>query len=124
MMNLVSVAQVGDAVYAARVRTYLLLKRPIQKPNDLHRLYAVCESARFQAARLEELLDQKFFNEEEQAIIQRGKNQSTATKAKNATKKEYRYATALEAIIGWFKLDDHEERLDEIFKYILEKCGE
>lgn len=124
MMNLVSIAQVGDAVYAARVRTYLLEAQPYQKPNALHKKYAACESARFQSAVLEELIALDFFEEQEFDIIKRARNQSTQTKAKNATKKEYRQATALEAIIGFFQLEQNEIRLDEIFEHILKKCGE
>lgn len=124
MMNLVSIAQVGDAVYAARVRTHLLKLQPFAKPNALHQKYAVCESARFQAMCLEHLFRIDFFDEDELSIINRAKNKSTQTKAKNASKEEYRLATALEAIIGFFKMDQDDKRLNEIFEIIDEKCGE
>ena len=123
-MNLVSVAQVGDAVYAAELRTHLLRQEPYLKPNDLHRAYSWFESARFQAQVLSELIDESFFDEEEIALLKRARNQTTQTKAKNATKKEYRYATALEAIIGSLTLEARDARLDMLMSRILEKCGE
>ncbi|MFC3899418.1 ribonuclease III domain-containing protein [Aliicoccus persicus] len=124
MMNLASIAQVGDAVYAARVRTHLLHLSPYSKPKALHQKYAMCESARFQAKCLVYLIDIAFFNEDELDIINRAKNKSTQTKAKNASKEEYRFATALEAIIGYYKLEQNDDRLNEIFEIIYEKCGE
>lgn len=123
-LNLVSAAQVGDAVYAARLRTYLLKEQMFLKPKDLHRIYARLESARFQARMLEFLIEEQFFNDDEIEILKRARNQSTQTKAKNATQKEYRYATALEAIIGYYTLDNQGARLDILMEQILEKCGE
>lgn len=123
-LNLVSAAQVGDAVYAARLRTYLLERQLYLKPNDLHRAYAHYESARFQASVLTALIEDKFFDETETDILKRARNQTTQTKAKNATQKEYRYATALEAIIGYYTLMKNETRLDALMQQILKKCGE
>lgn len=123
-LNLVSVAQVGDAVYAAKLRTYLLKQKLYLKPNDLHRVYARLESARFQASVLTELIEEAFFDDAEIEILKRARNQTTNTKAKNATQKEYRYATAIEAIIGYFTLIENDARLDELMNRILEKCGE
>lgn len=124
MMNLVSIAQVGDAVYAARIRTLLLRLHPYSKPNALHQKYATIESARFQAKCLEYLIEIDFFDADELDIINRAKNKSTQTRAKNASKEEYRLATALEAIVGYYKMDQNDDRLHEIFEIIYEKCGE
>lgn len=123
-LNLVSAAQVGDAVYAARLRTYLLKQQLYLKPNALHRAYSRFESARFQAQVLTELMKESFFDDAEIDIIKRARNQTTQTKAKNATQKEYRYATALEAIIGYFTLAENAVRLEMLMNRILEKCGE
>lgn len=123
-MNLLSVAQVGDAVYAEKIRTYLLKRQLYLKPKDLHRAYAHFESARYQSTMLNMLLEESFFNEEETALLKRARNQTSQTKAKNATQKEYRYATALEAIIGYYQLAGEDVRLDLLMNRILEKCGE
>jgi hypothetical protein len=62
--------------------------------------------------------------EEEKALTKRARNHKIATKAKNATPMDYKWATAFEALLGYLHLKCDFERLDEVagaaIKYIEE----
>ena len=69
------------------------------------------------------LKEQDFFQEEEWAVIMRGRNTHTKSKAKNADMIEYRYATGLEALFGYLYLSQNQERLNELWEQI-KRLGE
>ena len=61
-----------------------------------------------QAALIESIMDE--LTPEEEAVYKRGRNAKPYTMAKNATMGEYKKATGLEALIGYFYLTDRMER--------------
>ena len=65
-----------------------------------------------------ELQEQGFFTEEEEAIIQRGRNASIRTFAKSADVMTYRHSTAFEAVIGYLYLFHKEARLTALWDEI------
>ena len=53
------------------------------------------------------------------AILKRGRNAKSHTKAKNTDVQTYRKSSALEAVIGFLYLDKREERLEALLNKII-----
>ena len=110
-------AYIGDAVYELYIRNYLIETTNL-KPNKLHKEAIKYVKASAQAKILEGLQD--ILTEEEQEIVRRGRNTQNHHLPKNADLKDYTYATAFEALIGYLHLSKQEERLEEILKKIIQ----
>ena len=76
-------------------------------------------SAKNQARFLNMLLDENFFNEDELSIIKRARNHKGVGHPKNCDIVTYKHATALEALIGYLKMENKEDRIKEIMTKIL-----
>lgn len=110
-------AYLGDSVYELHVRTHLVEKTKL-KPHQLHIETIKYVKAKAQANILEKLKDS--LSEEELEIVRRARNAENHHLPKNTDIMEYRYATALEGLIGYLYLSGKDERLYEI----LNKCIE
>lgn len=110
-------AYIGDSVYESYVRKYLILKN-ISKVKDLQKESLYYVSARSQRRILEDLENNNFLTEKEIDIIRWGRN-AKGGKSKSSDIITYRYATALECLIGYLYLEKKKERLDEIMNFIL-----
>ena len=66
------------------------------------------------------MLEEDFFDEEELAIIKRGRNAKSYTKAKNTDIQTYRKSSAIEAVIGYLYLNDETERLELLINKMIE----
>ena len=108
-------AYVGDSVYELYIRTHLI-KTTKLKPHQLHIETIKYVKASAQAKILEKIKDE--LSEEELEIVRRARNTENHHMPKNADVMEYRYATALEGLIGYLYLAGKKERMKEI----LEKC--
>lgn len=64
-------------------------------------------------------MNNDFFNEEEVSIIKRARNHKGVSHPKNCDIVTYKHATALEALLGYLKLENKEERIKEIMDKIL-----
>lgn len=120
--NGTSLAYMGDAIMSLLVREKLL-QEGWQKPKVLQKKSEGWVSAKAQAYFLTQLKECNFFTEEEKAIILRGRNTHTASKAKNADVLTYRMSTGLEALFGWLYLTHQNERLQNLWEEI-QKIGE
>ena len=107
--NGTSLAYMGDAVMSLLVRE-MLLAQGWQKSKILQKKSESWVSAKAQAYFLIQLKERAFFSEEEYAIVLRGRNTHSASKAKNADVTTYRMSTGLEALFGWLYLT-HQEGL-------------
>ena len=76
-------------------------------------------SAKNQARFLEELMNGNFFSDEEISIIKRARNHKGVSHPKNCDIVTYKHATALEALIGYLKLENQDDRIDAIMNKIL-----
>lgn len=110
-------AYIGDSVYECYVRKYLISKN-ICKVKDLQRESLNYVSAVSQRKILEDLENNNILNKDELEIIKWGRN-AKGTKAKHADIITYRYATALECLIGYLYLENNIERINEIMNFIL-----
>lgn len=119
-----SLAFLGDAVYAVHVREYLIRNKPYLKPDALHREANKLVSARAQAEALHFLRQSELLTEEEWDIAKKARNKSSATRAKNASIKEYRNSSGLEALVGHLALTDNEARITELMAHIIKNRSE
>ena len=110
-------AYIGDSVYECYVRKFLI-DNNISKVKDLQRQSLNYVSAVSQRRILEELENNNVLTNEELEIIRWGRN-AKGTKAKHADIITYRYATALECLIGYLYLNNNLERINEIMSFIL-----
>ncbi|WP_052254926.1 Mini-ribonuclease 3 [Salinicoccus sp. YB14-2] len=114
-----SLAFLGDSVYAVYIRTFLVKNKSRLKPEALHREANRLVSAKAQSHALLHLRKEELITEEEWQIAKRARNKSSATRAKNATIKEYRNASGLEALIGYLDLTDNHSRIEELMQEII-----
>ena len=117
-INVLVLAYLGDNVYEYYVRRYLIEKK-IPNVNELQKNAVNFVSAKNQAKFLEELMNNDFFDEEEISIIKRTRNHKGVSHPKNCDIVTYKHATALEALLGYLKLENKEERIKEIMDKIL-----
>lgn len=117
-VNVLVLAYLGDTVYEYYIRRFLINKK-IANVNDLQKNAVNYVSAKNQARFLEELMNDNFFTEEEIDIIKRARNHKGVSHPKNCDIVTYKHATALEALIGYLKLENKEDRIDMIMERIL-----
>ena len=117
-INVLVLAYLGDTIYENYVRRYLIDKG-IGNVNDLQSESIKYVSAKNQANYIKEMIDNDFFSSEELDIIKRARNYKTTSHPKNCDIVTYKYATGLEALIGYLELEDNKERINSIMNYIL-----
>ncbi len=117
-INVLVLAYLGDTIYENFVRKYLI-NRGIGNVNDLQKEAVTYVSAKAQASYLKKMMDVCFFSEEELDVVRRARNYKTTSHPKNCDIITYKYATGLEALIGYLNLKCENERIGEIMKFIL-----
>jgi len=110
-------AHMGDCVYEILCRAYLCT-RGDKTVDKLHRDTIHMVKATAQAKFAEKMLP--LLTEEELAFYRRGKNSHVHAVPKSATPAEYAKATGVETLFGALYLLGRRERLNEIFKTVLE----
>ena len=105
-------------MYENYVREYLINKG-IGNVNDLQTESLKYVSAKSQAKYIQELIDNDMLYEAELDIVKRARNYKTTSHPKSCDIVTYKYATGLEALIGYLYLDNNKERVDEIMNFIL-----
>jgi len=107
-----ALAYIGDAVYELFVRSRLLM--PSRQIRVFHREVVDHVRAEQQALYLECL--RPHLSETEIDILRRARNATSGRKAR-ASLRDYRQATALEALLGYLYLSDP-QRLMEVLAYL------
>ena len=120
-INSLVLAYLGDAIYEEYVRKYLINKG-IANVDNLQKEAVKYVSAKAQAKFLTNLVDKKFFTEKELNVIKRARNHKGNSHPKNCDIITYKYATGLEALIGYLELSNKVGRINEIMKEILNIC--
>ncbi|MGN0648130.1 MAG: Mini-ribonuclease 3 [Oscillospiraceae bacterium] len=110
-----ALAFLGDCIYERQVRERILLEanRPARQ---LHEAAVARVRAAYQAKASEHILP--LLTEEEADIFRRGRNATGMSVPKHATPADYRKATGLEALFGYWHLCGCEARIREIFSVI------
>jgi len=112
-MSLKNYAYLGDAVWELFVREKTILQT--QKSMELHKITTEKVNAKAQSDLLIKIQDD--LTEDELEIMRRSRNLSVPI-ARKSNQSEYRMATAFEALIGWWYLNN-KERLNEIEESLL-----
>ena len=110
-------AHMGDCVFEILCRGYLCA-RGGKNVGNLHRDTINLVKAQSQAQFVDKLLP--LLNEEELAYYRRGKNAHVHAVPKSCTPAEYAKATGLEALFGALYLAGQTDRLNELFKAVME----
>ncbi len=117
-VNVLVLAYMGDTVYEDYIRKYLITKG-IGNVNDLQTEALKYVSAINQAKFLTEMIDNDKLSEKELDIVKRARNYKTTSHPKSCDIITYKYATGLEALIGYLYLDGNIERVNEIMNFII-----
>lgn len=116
-LNILVLAYLGDSVYENYVRRHLI-EQGFAKVNDLQKASISFVSAVSQAKFIRIMINSNFFNDFELSIVKRARNYKTTSHPKNCDIITYKYATALEALVGYYDLINNNERIDEIMNFI------
>ena len=111
-------AHIGDGVFELLCRSYLCCAGG-KTVRTLHRDTVAMVKAPAQAKYAEKLLPH--LTEQEQDWFRRGKNAHTHAAPKSASPREYARATGLETLFGALYLSGRWERINELFRIILEE---
>lgn len=114
-VNAVTLAFLGDAVYALFVRE-ALVKSNSGKASALQRSASKVLSAKGQSAFLEKV--SALFTQDEEEVYKRGRNAKKPTKSKNASVAEYARSTGFEAVLGYLYLAGDMQRIDYLLSFI------
>lgn len=123
MINVITLAYMGDAVYEVYIREDLI-KKGIAKVEDLQKEAIKYVSAKSQARILKYLLDIGYLSNEEIDVVKRGRNYKRGSHPKNTDIITYKNSTGFEALIGYLYLSDKIDRVTEIVNFILEEYDE
>jgi ribonuclease-3 family protein len=104
-------ALVGDSIYSAVARTVYIYSRKWNNPSKL-------ESAPCQSRVIHKMLEN--LTDEEKEFIRSARNYSKTRVPKRVKAIDYRYATALEALLGKLFLKGDRHRLSELSSMITE----
>lgn len=118
-INSLVLAYLGDTIYEDYVREFLI-RKGIGNVNELQTESIKYVSAKAQCEIVKRLINENYFTEEELTIIKRARNHKCISHPKNCDIITYKYATGFEALIGYLKLDNKMDRIDEIMGKILE----
>ena len=110
-------AHMGDCVFEILCRGYLCAKGETTV-DRLHRDTINLVKATAQAKFVDKLVP--LLTEEELSYYRRGKNAHVHAVPKSATPAEYAKATGLEALFGALYLAGRTERINELFKAVME----
>ncbi len=111
-INLRNYAYLGDAVWELYIREKTILMT--NNAQNLHKLTTNYVKTSFQCKLLHELESE--LTEEETDLVRRARNLPIPVGRRNM-QSEYRQATAFEALIGWWYLND-KQRLEKILDII------
>lgn len=119
MLNIITLAYLGDSVYEVYVREHLI-DTGIALVEDLQKEAIKFVSAKSQSKILNYLLENDILTDEEMEIVKRGRNYKRTTHPKNTDIITYKLSTGFEALIGDLYLRKR-DRLDEIMRIIFDE---
>ena len=117
-INVLVLAYLGDTIYEDYIRKHLI-NLGINNVNELQNKSTNYVSAKSQAKYLNTMIDSNFLTDDEIRIVKRARNYKSNSHPKNCDIITYKYATGLEALIGFLELENHKKRIDEIMNFIL-----
>lgn len=116
VLNSLTLAFLGDAVYEILVRDMLIQKNPELSASKLHFMCVNKVKATAQSKAYDYI--KTTLSSKELEIMKRGRNSDVAHCPKSSNPIEYHKATGLEALFGYLFLNNNHDRLREIFNNI------
>ncbi len=116
-MSPLALAFMGDAIYSAFVREYLVTKAN-STVKRLHSLSVGMVRCEFQSRIINEVLLDILTNEEKD-VYTRGRNAKVGHVPKNSSVADYHASTGFEVLFGYLYLKGELSRLQEIFEIIV-----
>ena len=113
-----ALAYLGDSVLEICVRE-MLVKKGVSSAKNLNSAALGFVKAEAQADAVMKILP--VLTDDENAAYRRGRNIGHTNVPKSATVGQYRMATGFEALFGYLKLLDKQERIDELFSLAYEE---
>ena len=117
-MNVLTLAYLGDNVYEYYIRKYLI-STGISDVNTLQTESIKYVSAKAQKEIVDKLINANFFSEDELDVFKRARNHKGNRHPKNCDIVTYKYATGLEAVIGYLELTGKRDRIEIIMNSII-----
>lgn len=117
LINVITLAYLGDAVYEVYVRDYLI-KKGIAKVEELQKEAINLVSAKSQSKILDYLINNNILSDDEINIVKRGRNYKRESHPKNTDIITYKMSTGFETLIGYLYFDNKIDRIDEIINII------
>lgn len=108
-----ALAYIGDTVLDLYVRSQLVMGTSLH-PKEMHKKATGVVNAAAQAKMMKYLLDD--LSDEEKDVFRHGRNQHSGTIPKNQSPVDYKWATGLEALLGYLYLTEQEERMVALMK--------
>lgn len=103
-----ALAFLGDAVYEQEVRRTLLELDAVHG-DVLHKKAVPYVCAAGQAKAMKALLDT--LTEDEQTVVRRARNKKASSQPRHADPVDYKWATAFEALLGYWALQEEQEKI-------------
>ena len=116
-ISMLGLAHVGDGVYELLIRS-MLCETGHTAVADLHKRTVKMVRAEAQSEAMEAI--KPLLDEKELAVYKRGRNARVNSVPKHADIRQYHAATGLEALFGWLYLQGKLERINELFKAVME----
>ena len=116
-----ALAFIGDAVYEVYVRKHVLDEKAA-RVDDLHKRTVLFVNAKAQARAMKKMMDE--LPQERRDLVRKARNHKPKTVPKSADAMEYKWATALEALIGYLYLEGETEELDRVASRAIELTEE
>ncbi len=120
-VNTTALAFLGDAVYETYIRRHVMEQGP-SAADKLHRRAVRYVRAEAQAMVIKKIFDS--LDPEEQKLVKRARNHRSVSRPRHADPVDYRWATAFEALLGYWHLMDREDRVREIVRQAIELVEE
>lgn len=111
MMNPLSLAYIGDAVFELFIRTEIMTGT--KNAHKLHKISSKLVNAKAQADFFFKIRDQ--LTDEELGVVNRAKNAKLHSMPRNADYNDYKFATGLEALFGFHYLMENYDRITELY---------
>lgn len=119
LLNGLSLAYIGDAIYEVYIREYIL-SLGYSNVNRLHKKACEFTSGVSQSKFIRYFLDNNILTEEEQSIYKRGRNSHNHSVRKNIDIQSYMEATGFEAVIGYLYINKNPERIKELINICID----
>ena len=117
-------AFIGDAFYELHVRRRLADSGKGYTADKLHLNAVRYVKASSQSKAIHTMIDEGILSDEELDIVRRARNRKPKAVPKNSDILEYKFATALEALVGYHYMEGRAGRAEELAEIAMQMIDE